>query len=117
MMKTTLPVVGGWVGRGRVASGLAGMILISGWAVQARDFRVNQIPNGQVFRCATCHVSAGGGGARNPFGQAVQAITGTSSRPFWSATLAAADSDGDGFSNGQELGDVEGTAVRCPDMR
>jgi hypothetical protein len=114
MMKTTLPVVGGWMGRGMVGSGLAGMILVSGLAVQARDFRVNQIPNGQAFRCANCHVSAGGGGPRNPFGQAVQAITGTSSRTFWSATLAAADSDGDGFSNGQELGDVDGDGSAVP---
>ncbi len=74
----------------------------------ARSFRVSMLPNGEVFGCATCHTSPAGGGPRNPFGRAVEAITGSSSRAFWSATLAALDSDGDGFSNGTELGDPEG---------
>jgi len=73
----------------------------------ARDFRVNLIPNGQVFSCNTCHQS-GGGSPRNPFGLAVGAITGTSGVAFWSAALAAQDSDGDGFTNGEELGDPDG---------
>jgi hypothetical protein len=56
-----------------------------------------------------CNVTAGGGTARNSFGLAVQAIVGgPSSTPFWSPQLAAADSDGDGFSNGTELGDPDG---------
>ncbi|MBK9138777.1 MAG: CHRD domain-containing protein [Verrucomicrobia bacterium] len=83
----------------------------------ARSFRVNQLPNGNVFGCANCHVSAGGGGARNPFGQAVGAITGSSSAAFWSASLAALDSDGDGFSNGFELGDPEGDGTVIPGWR
>jgi hypothetical protein len=74
----------------------------------ARDFRVSQLPNGNRIGCGACHNSSGGGGARNPFGQAVQAITGSANRAFWSATLAAEDSDGDGFSNGVEVGDPEG---------
>lgn len=74
----------------------------------AREFRVLQLPNGNAFRCANCHVSPGGGGPRNAFGQAVGAITGSSAVPFWSAALAALDSDGDGFANGSELGDPEG---------
>lgn len=77
-------------------------------SASARDFRVNQLPNGRVNSCLNCHFSAGGGGPRNPFGQAVQAIVGTSSRAFWTAALAAADADGDGFTNGQELGDPDG---------
>lgn len=75
---------------------------------QARDFRVNQIPNGDVFRCQNCHVSANGGGSRNAFGNAVFSITGGSAREFWTATLANRDSDGDGYSNGTELGDPDG---------
>jgi hypothetical protein len=63
----------------------------------SRDFRVNMISNGQVFGCANCHVSSFGGGARNPFGMAVGAITGSSAVAFWSAALAAQDADGDGF--------------------
>ena len=40
---------------------------------QARPHRVDQVPNGQVFGCATCHVTTVGGDARNPFGQTVEA--------------------------------------------
>lgn len=83
-------------------------------SASARNFRVAMVPNGDVFRCATCHVSPGGGGTRNPFGRAVEAITGASTRAFWSATLAAQDSDGDGFSNGVELGDPEGDFTVIP---
>jgi hypothetical protein len=80
----------------------------------ARSFRVAQVPNGNVFSCATCHLSAGGGGALNVFGQAVGAITGSSSIPFWTAALATVDSDGDGFTNGEELGDPEGDFTVIP---
>lgn len=80
-------------------------------SVEARNFRVNQLPrpNGGKFDCLTCHTSAGGGGPRNAFGQQVEAIVGGPQQvAFWSAALAALDADGDGFSNGAELGDPEG---------
>ncbi|MEW6304051.1 MAG: immunoglobulin domain-containing protein [Verrucomicrobiota bacterium] len=74
----------------------------------ARDFRVAQIPNGSVFSCSNCHISAGGGGTRNGFGNRVFQLVGFGSQSFWSASLAAEDSDGDGFTNGTELGDPDG---------
>jgi hypothetical protein len=83
-------------------------------SLEARDFRVNQIPNGHVNSCANCHVSAGGGGTRNPFGNAVFARTGGSSAAFWSLALATLDSDGDGFTNGEELGDPDGDGQAVP---
>lgn len=80
--------------------------LLTAWG---RDFRVNMIPNGSKFRCQNCHVSANGGGARNAFGLAVFGIVQGSSRTeFWGPELAALDSDGDGFTNGEELGDPDG---------
>ena len=75
----------------------------------ARSFREGMIPNGNVNRCSNCHLRASGGGPRTPFGEAVRSIVGGgSNKPFWTATLAALDSDGDGFTNGQELGDPDG---------
>jgi dopamine beta-monooxygenase len=46
------------------------------------------------------HVASSGGGTRNPFGLAF-AAAGHS----WTSTLCNADTDGDGYTNGYELGD------------
>ena len=66
--------------------------------------------------CITCHNNADGGsgcvasgGAApclNPFGSDF-----LGNRLFWDATLAGMDSDGDGFTNGQELQDPTGSWV------
>lgn len=88
--------------------GVLGVAILGGATALARPFRIDQLPNGSTLGCGACHVSSSGGGARNKFGLDVGAITGTANKPFWSATLAAKDSDGDGFSNGVELGDPEG---------
>lgn len=75
----------------------------------ARSFRTSMFPNGNVFSCKTCHATDFGG-PRNPFGLDVQKLVPSgSSQSFWSAALAALDSDGDGVSNGVELGDPAGT--------
>ncbi len=76
--------------------------------VSARSFRVDLIPNGSKFSCTTCHEYAGG--PRNHFGLAVESLVPSSSRDeFWSESLALRDSDGDTFTNGQELQDPQGT--------
>ena len=81
----------------------------------ARSFRPGMMPNGNKFSCQNCHLSSAGGGSRNPFGNAVFSIVrGGSSAPFWSPTLAALDSDGDGFTNGEELGDPDGDGIPSP---
>lgn len=75
----------------------------------AHPWRPAQIPNGSAFDCATCHMSAFGGDARNPFGRDVEArVSPGSTAEFWGPALAMLDSDGDGAANGVELGDPEG---------
>jgi len=74
---------------------------------EARSHRVAQIPNGSVFSCGLCHQGDVGGAPRNAFGLDVEAnLVGQDAN--WAA-LFALDSDGDGTSNGAELGDPDGT--------
>ena len=85
---------------------IASTILVS------RSFRVTQIPNGNQAQCLNCHNSEFGG-SRNVFGQAIQSgflsTPGPSGNVQWGPELAALDSDNDGFTNGEELGDPDGT--------
>lgn len=76
--------------------------------LSARGSRVGMVPYGGTYSCNLCH-TAGGGTPRNSFGQSVESITGSNEISFWSSSLAALDSDGDGFSNGVELQDSAGT--------
>ena len=76
----------------------------------ARPARINQIPNGREAQCLTCHTMPFGG-ARNAFGMLVHTNLdepGPAGVVQWSQTLAGVDSDGDGATNGQELGDPMG---------
>lgn len=65
------------------------------------------IPNSGVNSCNTCHGTGGPGSAtsnnafKNTFGNATN-------NHNWSAAFAALDSDGDGFTNGEELQDPSG---------
>ena len=64
----------------------------------AYSFDVDHLPNGAVFSCDNCHLPSG-----TEFINDYEASGRT-----WSATLAAKDSDNDGFTNGQELLDPYG---------
>ena len=66
-----------------------------------RDFQ-KKIPNGNkvLNHPGVGHVAPSGGGARNSFGTAFDQAGRT-----WTKKLCEADSDGDGLSNGIELGD------------
>ena len=84
----------------------------------ARSWRVSQVPNGNGFSCTLCHVRPTGAGPKNAFGDAVGGVVGRGSRAeFWSAALAQLDSDGDGFTNGQELGDPDGDGEPIPEAQ
>ncbi len=86
---------------------------------EARPFRPGQIPNGGINRCSSCHFNPMGGGGRNAFGQTIErAFLVAPATPAnatidlftvnWGPDLANLDSDGDGVTNGQELGDPNG---------
>ena len=78
------------------------------FVVGSRSFRVSKVPNGSKFSCNTCHTN-GGGSSRNPFGLDVESrVTPGGTETFWGPQLAALDSDGDGFTNGEELQDPNG---------
>ena len=88
---------------------LPALVLLSLSEARARPWRPAQVPNGSVHNCTLCHTRPAGGGPLNSFGEAVDALLALGSRaPFWSPALAATDSDGDGFPNGEELGDPDG---------
>ncbi len=89
----------------------AAAVLFTAGPAGARSFRVQEIPNGNARSCQTCHETSQGV-IFNPFGSEVRAhLVGEgaiSERHVDWAALAALDSDGDGASNGQELGDPDG---------
>ena len=87
-----------------ITAGLAWLLLTP--PVFSRPGYVSLVPNGDVNSCSTCHE---GPPILNPFGSDFLAA-GFS----WTPALAALDSDGDGFTNGQELGDPKGTGTPIP---
>ena len=89
------------------------VIVFIGWGqADARPARVGQLPNGSVIGCASCHVNPSGGGTLTAFGRDINnnylVPSGRTGVVQWNAMLAMLDSDGDGVSNGQELGDPDG---------
>ena len=83
---------------------------------EARSQRVDQIPNGDEYSCTTCHLSTFPTGPqdaeRNAFGEQVEAnLVGSgdmaSMEVDWQAVYDL-DADGDGYTNGEELGDPDG---------
>lgn len=86
------------------------LFLIVSQTIFSRDYRVNQIPNGNKFSCLNCHMNIGGGGLRNPFGETVNDNL-KDGNVRWDLIFNI-DSDGDGFTNGEELQDPNGEWVQ-----
>jgi hypothetical protein len=63
---------------------------------------LRQVPNASVHRCGTCHLKSGPPDL-NTFGDAF-----FDANCKWTRSLAEKDSDGDGITNGHELGDAQG---------
>ncbi len=99
--------------RPRATEILACCLISLAVGADARSSRVAQIPNGGENGCANCHVNSSGGGARNSFGEMIDngflSEAGLSGSVVWGPELAGLDADKDGFTNGEELGDPEGT--------
>ena len=86
------------------------IVLTLAKTTEGRPLRVSQIPSGKEFGCSACHVD--NGKSRNIFGIQIEegflSISGFSGEVIWGPELAALDADGDGVSNGVELGDPSG---------
>ena len=82
--------------------------LLSPASGKGRD--VKQIPNGKKFACAQCHGGSYKTADLTSFGRDYKA-----NGFMWNASLAKKDSDGDGKTNGQELGDPAGVWTKGAD--
>jgi len=81
------------------------VVIAAAGTLKSRDEYMEKLPVYRQFKCTICH-------------QSPDPITGTDLNNFgkdfkkygyeWNSTLAGLDSDGDGFSNGIELGDEDG---------
>jgi len=97
---------------------IVAIALASTPALATQEF-VASIPNGAAYGCLGCHSAPNGGEGWNAFGQDLLEAGGANpdanpddqnegygGSPTWS-DVCDVDSDGDGYSNGEELGDVE----------
>lgn len=68
------------------------------------------LPNGNQNSCANCHTNPRGGGPRNEFGRfaASSGAMNLRARTIDWSLLFDTDSDGDGYTNGEEMGDPDG---------
>ncbi len=95
----------GWDAWKLLQQGLAGLVLVWPASAAAHGQYEADIPNGN---CIHCHAA---NNTLDAFGSVVRTQMQTGGTIRW-ATLYSLDSDGDGYSNGEELGDPCGVWVR-----
>ena len=87
-----------------IGGGLCALTFVGLESVIARGRDKRNIPNGGIYSCKTCHNKGSYKPENlNPFGKDYM-----DNKSMWDAILADKDSDGDGKTNGWELGDAEG---------
>ena len=82
-------------------------------SADARSSRSRQVPNGTSLGCVACHVSSGGGDLETHLACRLKRIF-SRRRVFQELSCGdqtgrTLDADGDGATNGEELGDPDGT--------
>jgi len=82
-------------------------IIIFSIVLSGRSSWVSNIPNGGVNSCRNCHPN-GNTSQINEFGKAAKFYF-SNGKVNWGEALALLDSDSDGFTNGTELQDPDGT--------
>jgi hypothetical protein len=86
--------------------GLATVLFAAG-TLKSRDEYMRSLPVFRHYRCLLCHKSAAPVSADlNSFGNDFK-----KNGYMWNSALALKDSDGDGYPNGDELGDANGDGV------
>jgi hypothetical protein len=96
--------------RSLLSTGALLALVMAALPAEARPFRVNDIPNGSKYGCLNCHTDTKAT-ANTDFGSDARKfliVSGAISTQHVDWTpLCPLDSDGDGWTNGQELGDPD----------
>src|SRR5258706_8682168 len=86
---------------------IAGSFLLSVYTASARPAAPGWVPNGSKYTCNTCHVS-GDLTYKLQTQMLLDFWHTTPTIKTWTVALAHTDSDGDGWTNGEELQDPDG---------
>ncbi|MDO9171139.1 MAG: hypothetical protein Q7W29_04825 [bacterium] len=89
-----------------IGSIVVALVILNVAAASATETLMDRLPLNARFSCLNCHTVAAptsATAALNPFGAAFR-----DGGSVWDNALAVQDSDGDGCTNGAEVGDIDG---------